>query len=153
VNTMNIARLVALMVLGSVSQPHAQDTSAPVFTCALGKKTVAVTQAGGQLTYHYGVNGKDEMAIVGVPSAGNVFQMSQRFAGMEYQLRFTNGDYSYIVYESEGSSRVGAASTSGLVIMQGTKRISDRSCSRFAEFAAPVDSFGIPEDTGVYSAL
>jgi hypothetical protein len=145
--------LVALMALGPVRAVNAEGTPATVFTCAIGKKTVAVTRTDGQLTYHYGANGKDEMAIVGIPSTGNIFRMSQRFAGMEYQLRFTNGDYSYIVYDSEGNSRTGAASTSGLVIMQGSKRISDRSCSRFTEFAISLDSLGIPEDTDVYSAL
>ena len=151
--TKMIPGLVALMALGPAPAIHAQGTQATVFTCAIGKKSLSVTQADGRLTYHYGADGKDEMAIVGIPTSGNVFQMSQRFAGMEYQLRFTNGDYSYIVYDSEGNSRAGAASSSGLVIMQGAKRISDRSCTRFAEFAISLDSLGIPEDTDVYSAM
>ena len=114
---------------------------------------MSVTRADGRLTYHYGTGIDDEMSIVGIPASGNVFQMAQRFAGMEYQLRFRNGEYSYIVYDSEGSSRVGAAATSGLVIMQGTKQISERSCARFTEFAVPLDSLGIPEDIDAYSAL
>jgi hypothetical protein len=72
---------------------------------------------------------------------------------MEYQLRFRNGDYSYIVYDNEGNNRVGAAATSGLVIMKGTKQISYRSCARFTEFTVPLDSLGIPEDTDAYSAM
>jgi hypothetical protein len=68
-------------------------------------------------------------------------------------LRFTNGEFSYIVYDSEGNGRVGAAATSGLVIMQGTKQISDRSCARFTEFSISLNSLGIPEDTDAFSAL
>ena len=148
-----ISGLVALMALGPASAIHAQGTPATLFTCAIGKKTLSVTQAGGQLAYHYGVGGKDEMTIVGTPTSGNVFQMSQRFAGLEHQLRFTNGEYSYIVYDSEGNGRVGAASSSGLMIMQGAKPISDRPCKRYAEFAVSLDSLGIPEDTDAYSAM
>ncbi len=112
-----------------------------------------MTRGDEGLTYHYGTGGKDEMSIVGSPALGNVFQMTQRFAGMEYQLRFKNGDYSYIVFTSEGNGRVGAAATSGLVILQGTRQIANRPCGRYTEFAVPLDSLGIPEDTEAYSAL
>src|SRR6185312_8371444 len=120
--------LVALIALGPASTVHAEGNSTTIFTCSIGKKTVSVTHAGGRLTYHYGTAINDEMSIVGIPASGNVFQMTQRFAGMEYQIRFKNGEYSYIIYDSEGRGRTGAAASSGLVIMQGTKRISDRSC-------------------------
>jgi hypothetical protein len=148
-----LSGLVALMALDPVTAIRAQGVPATVFTCAIGKKTVSVTQADGQIAYHYGAGGRDEMTIVGTPTSGNVFQLSQRFAGWEHQLRFTSGDYSYIVYDSEGNGRVGAASSSCLVIMQGAKQISDRSCKRYAEFAVSLDSLGLPEDSDAYSAL
>ena len=151
--TMIIPGLIALLALAPASAFCAQGIPATVFTCTIGKKAVFVTHADGRLTYHYGTGSKDEMAIVGIPGLGNVFQMTQRFAGMEYQLRFKNGEYSYIVYNSEGNGRVGAAAISGLVIMRGTKQISDRSCSRYTEFAVSVDSLGVPEDTDAYSAM
>lgn len=108
---------------------------------------------GGRLTYHYGMANKDELTIVGIPASGNIFQMSQRFAGMEYQLRFRNGEFNYIVYSSEGNGRVGAAASSGLVVMRGTKVISDRSCSRYADLTMPDDALAVPEDTDLYSAM
>ncbi|HEY5412836.1 MAG TPA: hypothetical protein VIJ94_19120 [Caulobacteraceae bacterium] len=151
--SMIVPGLVALIALGPASTVHAEGSSTTIFACSIGKKTVSVTRADGRLTYHYGIGIKDEMSIVGIPTSGNVLQMTQRFAGMEYQLRFRNGEYSYIVYDSEGNSRVGATASSGLVIMQGTKQISDRSCGRFTEFAVSVDSLGIPEDTDAYSAM
>jgi hypothetical protein len=150
---MIVPGLVALIALGPASTVHAEGSSTTVFTCSIGKKTVSVTRADSRLTYHYGTKNNDEMSIVGIPASGNVFQMAQRYAGMEYQLRFRNGDYSYIVYDNEGNNRVGAAATSGLVIMKGTKQISYRSCARFTEFTVPLDSLGIPEDTDAYSAM
>jgi hypothetical protein len=150
---MIVPGLIALIALGPASTVHAEGSSTTVFTCSIGKKTVSVTRADSRLTYHYGTKNKDEMSIVGIPASGNVFQMAQRYAGMEYQLRFRNGDYSYIVYDNEGNNRVGAAATSGLVIMKGTKQISYRSCARFTEFTVPLDSLGIPEDTDAYSAM
>src|SRR6185437_16172830 len=151
--TMRIPALVALIALGPASTAQAASISKTLFTCSIGKKTVSITQADGRLIYHYGTGTKHEMSIIGIPASGNVFQMTQRFAGMEYQLRFRNGDYSYIIYDSEGNGRVGAAASSGLVVMHGTKRISDRSCAPFAEFAVSLDSLGIPEDTDAYSAM
>lgn len=148
-----IPGLAALIALSPAATVRAEGTSTTVFTCSIGKKTVSVTRADGRLTYHYGTGSKDEMSIIGIPGSGNVFQMVQRFAGMEYQIRFKNGDYSYILYDSEGNGRVGAEASSGLVVMQGTKHISDRSCARFTEFAVSPDSLGIPEDTDAYSAM
>ena len=151
--SMILPGLVALIALDLAPTVHAESSSATIFACSIGNKRVSVTHADGGLAYHYGIGIKDEMSIVGIPASGNVFQMAQRFAGMEYQVRFKNGEYSYIVYSSEGNGRVGAAAISGLVIMKGTKQISDRPCRQFTEFAASLDSLGIPEDTDAYSAL
>ncbi len=86
---MIVPGLVALIALGPTSTVHAEGSSTTIFTCSIGKKTVSVTRADGRLTYHYGIGIKDEMSIVGIPTSGNVLQMTQRFAGMEYQLRFS----------------------------------------------------------------
>ncbi len=143
--------ILGLAVLAPLSPGFAAP--AELFACTIGLKKVSVAMADGRLAYHYGTAGKDEMSIVGIPASGNVFQMTQRFAGMEYQLRFTNGDYSYIVYASEGSGRVGAPALSGLIVMRGTKQISDKPCARLTELAMPGDSLGIPEDSAPYSAM
>ncbi len=151
--SMIVPGLVALIALGAASTGHADGKSTTVFTCSIGKKTVSVTGDHGRLTYQYGTGIHDEMSIVGTPASANVFQLTQRFAGMAYQLRFKNGAYSYIVYTSEGSGRVGAAARSGLVILQGTTQISDRPCARYTEFAVPLDTLEIPQDTDAYSAM
>jgi len=151
--SMMVAGLVALLALGPASTGHAEGNATTVFACSIGNKMVSVTRGDGRLTYHYGTGIKDEMSIVGTPASANVFQLTQRFAGMAYQIRFRNGEYSYIVYTSEGSGRVGAAAWSGLVVMQGTTQISDRPCARYTEFAVPLDSLEIPQDTDAYSAM
>ncbi|MBU6475047.1 MAG: hypothetical protein KGL10_07285 [Alphaproteobacteria bacterium] len=145
--------LVAIAVLCPVSAARAGDAATTLFTCSLGKKTVSVTSADGRLTYHYGTGKKDELSIVGVPAAGNIFEMDQRFAGIEDQLRFKKGDYSYIIYSIGANDFVGAAADSGLVVMRGTKVIFDRSCAQYTELDLPDDSFDIPEDTEAYSAM
>jgi hypothetical protein len=145
--------LAVLIPFGSSLAAAADATSAKAFACSIGAKQVSVTTENGRLVYRYGTANKVEMSIVGVPASGNIHQMTQHFAGMEYQLRFSNGEYSYIVYDSEGNGRSGAAAASGLVVMRGTKLISARQCSRFTELAMPPDALAIPQDTDTYSAM
>lgn len=140
----------ALLSLGSMAGANA---ATPLFTCRIGSHTASVTDTGGQLAYHYGTAGKTEMSIVATAKSGNVLQLEQRFAGMEYQLRFKNGAYSYIVYSSEGNGRSGAAAVSGLVVMKGTKVLADKTCSPYADLTLPPPSEGIPQDSDTYSAM
>ena len=79
-----IPGLVALIAFGHAATVHAEGIPKTVFACSIGNKTVSVTHADGRLTYHYFTGIKDELSIIGVPSSENVFQMTQRFAGMEY---------------------------------------------------------------------
>jgi hypothetical protein len=144
--------LVALALFSGARMAAADASTATIFACSIGAKKVWVTMAGGRFVYHFGTPAKEEMTIVGVPAAGNVFQMAQRFAGPEYQLRFVNGEFSYIVYSAEGNN-AGAASVSGLVVMRGDKRISDSACSHFAELAMPDGALGAPQDKDDYSAM
>ena len=145
------------MIIGaallSLCSTASADAAAVLFTCRIGAHTVSVTDDGGQLAYHYGTAGKDELSIVGTARSGNVLQLEQRFAGMEYQLRFRNGAFSYIVYSSEGNGRSGAAATSGLVVMQDARRISDKACSPYAELTLPPASEAVPQDSDAYSAM
>ena len=145
-----IFAIAALLALGpSVS---AEAATRRLFTCKVGAHTVSVTDDGGQLAYRYGPPGKVEMSIFAQAKSGTVLQMEQRFAGMEYQLRFKNGEVSYIVYSSEGNGRVGAAAVSGLVVMKGGKVLSDKSCSPYADLILPPASEGVAQDSDVYSA-
>jgi hypothetical protein len=79
------AWLVAISVVGA----QAKAKPSGVFACSIGGKLVSVTKSGDRFVYHFGVAGKDELAIVGDPSVGNILQMSQRFTGPENQLSIT----------------------------------------------------------------
>lgn len=69
------------------------------------------------------------------------------------QLRFTNGEYSYIIYAAEGNANSGAAGTSGLIVARGKKIISERSCSRYTDLDMPdVNALGIPMDSETHQA-
>ena len=144
--------LAAAMLPGLVPAAHGAGAPATLFACTVGMKTVSVTRAGDQVIYHYGTRSVDELTIVGSPTSGTVFQMAQRYAGMEYQLRFTNGEFSYTVYASEGNPRVGAHAISGLVVAKGAQRVSDKSCAPYAQLTLP-DDLKIPEDTEANSAM
>ena len=150
-----IIRLALATLFASSQGLAVLAKGAPVklFACSVGGKQVSVTVMGDRLVYHYGTARKDEMAIIGVPASGNVFQMWQRYAGIEKQLRFTTGEYSYIVYSVDGNARVGAHETSGLVVMRGVKTISDKTCSPFAELELPDEALAVPQDTDKYSAM
>ncbi len=112
-----------------------------------------MTTQGDQIVYHFGTASKDEITIVGSAASGNVFEMAQRYAGWEYQLRFTKDNFSYIVYSSEANERVGASATSGLVVMKGTKRILDKNCSPQAYVTLPPERLKVPQDSETYSAM
>src|ERR1700742_4540721 len=127
-----VMALAALVSLAPAFASSAEAASTTLFSCSTGKKKVSGTLADGKLVYHYGSGAKDDLSIIGAPASGNVFQMSQRYAGMEYQLRFTNGDFSYIVYSMEGNASTDAHAISGLTVMQGAKVVSDQPCKRQA---------------------
>ena len=146
-------RSAALGAAMFATAAHAQERPRPVFSCANGDKRVSVTEAGGRYLYRFQRGGKEELSILGDPAAGNIFWMMQRYAGEEYQLRFTRGEFSYIVFSSEGNASVGASATSGLVVMRGAKRISDLSCARFANFDMPANAADLPQDTDAFSAM
>jgi hypothetical protein len=124
-----------------------------LFACSLGKKRVTVTAEGAVLRYRFGTAAKAELAISGTARSGTIFYRSDRYAGMEYQMRFARGGYSYIVYAMEGNGNTGARAISGLTVLRGTKRIADMSCTPYAEFAADYDYSALPEDGEAYSAM
>ena len=145
--------LATLLINVPASADQLAGSPVKIFSCSVGNKTVSVTAVGKQLIYHYGTPIKEEMSIIGGAGTGNTFWMTQRYAGIEHQLRFKNGQYSYIVYNMEGNGNTGVAGVSGLVVMQGTKTIADKSCSKYTEFSTSYNFDDLPEDTDAYSAM
>lgn len=150
------AGVIGAVLLGLAEFPAwAQSAEAPqpVFACSLGKKSVSVIAVGHELIYKFGTSTKTEMSIVGSAHQRNVLYREDRYAGMEHQLRFVSGDYSYIVYNMEGNSQTGAKAISGLTVMKGNKAVADMSCTHYAEFGIGFDYGSLPEDTANYSAM
>lgn len=147
---------MAIAVMGCITAPVGAWSAAKpqsVFTCSLGKKTVSVTATGSQLFYKFGTPFNVEMSIVASAQRDNVFYREARYAGLEQQLRFLNGHYSYIVYDMEGNAETGVSPMSGLVVMRGTTVIADMSCRHYAEFGPGFDYDSLPQDTEQYSAM
>jgi hypothetical protein len=146
--------LVALLPLGSCFAATPERSPTKVFACSIGDKKVSVVTVNDRLIYRYGTASKDELSIVGIPVSGNIHWLQDRFAGVESQLRFTNGEYSYIIYSTDGNANAGAAATSGLIVARGTKVISERLCSPYAELVMPdFNAIGIPMDSEMYQAM
>ncbi|WP_056610778.1 hypothetical protein [Sphingomonas sp. Root241] len=153
-----VARIaaIALVTFAGLAMPisaQGQAGASKVFACSLGKKFVSVTAVGSTLTYRFGTPAKVEMAIIGSAARGNIFYRTDRYASAQYQLRFANGPYSYIVYSMGGNDRTGTKPVSGLVVMKGARRISDMSCVRQAEFSTAFDLNALPKDAEAYSAM
>ena len=96
------ARLVLLLtaLLGSAAaDAHGAAPDTVNLTCKTGSRAVHVTSEGTDLVYRYGVPGKPPELVL----RGNAVNGLARFrhgGGMrsEYQqLRFVNGDYSYVL--------------------------------------------------------
>jgi hypothetical protein len=136
------------------NESAAASSGTTLFECVLDDgKRVRVAAEGDRLTYTYGLNDDVEMMLPASAAQNNLFYMSQRFAGMQYQLRFANGDTSYILFSAEGNGNSGAQASSGLVVMRGTETIDNHACRQHAEFSADFDYSTLPQDTEDYSAM
>ena len=149
------ATATALSTIAMAGALRAQPGPTPnrVFACSLGAKSVSVTASGDQLTYSFGTVAHTELRIVASASRKNVFFRTDRYAGPQQQLRFVNGDYSYIVYSMAGNAETEAQSVSRLVVTRNGKRIADMPCSIYSEFGVGFDYGTLPRDTESDSAM
>lgn len=153
-----VAMILAVAIGVALPLPAAAqsgDGQRTVFECILRNgKTVRVTSQGGNVFYNYGRRDRPELSLRGSPRSGNVYFMRQRYAGPQMQLRFTNGEYSYIVHAMEGNAHRDANAVSGLVVMRGTRTIADHSCRRYTDFKDSFDLLdSLPEDSEAYTAM
>ncbi len=128
----------------------AGGTPKPVFSCQIGTKTVRIEAVNDKLIYHYGVGDRDEMMIIGDMHSGNPkYSYSPHLDFSQTQVRFKNGQYSYIVYVDDAKdTEMNAAA--GLMVLKGKTKISDKDCTTPATFG--VDLSGLPLDDDEYSA-
>ena len=147
-----VACLAALVLLAAIGQAPAKPS--PEFTCSIGSKRVSVTKSGNRFVYRFGTAAGNEISIEGVPAEGNVLRLSQSFDGEENQIRFKQGEFSYIVFSTSGNPSVGARAIAGLVVKRGTSVISDKTCSQFTDrIFADEDYWALPEDDAAFSAM
>ncbi len=149
------AILSAAFLAAALPTTASAQAGETVFRCTLTNgKTVSVTTLGDRLTYRYGTPQRAELTINGTPRTGNVHYMQQRYASIQSQMRFSNGDYHYIVH-SMGASQVAQSNAiSGLVVMRGNRRIADHSCRSFREFDGGFDiRQELPEDSERWSVM
>lgn len=148
---------VAAVALAAPTAAMAQSGggSETVFQCTLRNgKTVRVTAQGGTLVYEYGRGRRTELSLRGSAGSGNIFYLTQRYASIQSQLRFANGEYSYIVHSMGASVIADSRGISGLVVMRGNRRIADHGCRHQTEFTGGFELLqGLPEDRESYSVM
>ena len=149
------AALSAALFAAALPTAASAQASETVFQCTLTNgKTVSVTARGDQLNYRYGTPRRAELTLRGTPRSGNVHFMQQRYASIQSQMRFTNGDYHYIVHSMGASQVARSNSISGLVVMRGNRRIADHSCRRYSEFEGGFEiRQQLPEDSEGWSVM
>lgn len=129
-----------------------------IFDCHLpAGKLVTVTQDGGTFTYRHGTAHHTDLTITGSADSGNLFYWSGRYTNIEQQLRFTKGDYSYIVFSLGANANLGSDGVSGVEVLKGTKIISDTNgnkdtCSPWADLQISIDN-DLSEDDDSWSAM
>jgi hypothetical protein len=113
--------LLAVLAIAAVPEP--------IFTCSLGKKRVEVTQETGSLVYRFGARRRSELELRAAPDTGTVFYHRTLYnRGEDQALRFTNEDYSYIVYSHWQAPGNGEAETmvGGLIVLKDQSSVAER---------------------------
>ena len=91
-----VALAAALLTGRAWSHPTGQPNFG--FECRLGAKSVRITSEGDELVYNYGAGRHPELILRGSAKRNNLFarhEMGRRSDAQ--QLRFVNGDYSYLL--------------------------------------------------------
>lgn len=114
---------LALLVSASFAQSALADTN---YMCELSnKKVVYVSTESGSPIYRYGTAAKTDIVLPMATQNSTVYQGQMYFAqGGSRYLRFTNGNYSYVVYNGAGKGW----EFEGLVVYNGAKVIMHKEC-------------------------
>lgn len=113
-----------------VTPSHCTSQEDVIFDCPIGKKHVSVCNNGGDLQYRFGRLGSTELAFPQSPEENaSVTQGTIMLSGGggDY-LRFSNGDYDYVVYSAEGRGVL----NEGVVVEKDGKRLTTLKCSSYA---------------------
>lgn len=115
-----------LLLLGAL-QVAAPDVPETIFQCSFGARQMEVVRNGAVLTYRYGRPGRWEMVL-----NGNVFYHRTLYPrGEDQTLRFTNGPYSYVVFnafQTPDYRQEGARDFSGVLVLRNGRVIRRLDC-------------------------
>ncbi len=150
INVIAIKRLGMLLCACIAGPALCAGQSVPVFSCSLGSTQVEVVARGKVLHYQYGRPGKPELSLSGDANSGTVSYRNEMWPHAEdKQLRFRNGDFSYVVYNRWASPSYegkGGEDHSGLLVFKGDKLISNKACRKGGEFGSVFDLSTLPKD-------
>lgn len=126
------------------AESHCVGEERVIFTCKIGKKIVSVCANAivganqGYLQYRFGEKRKVELDIPekqGYKSSMVSYFTVSGTTDFAHYVRFTNGSYSYFVYSASNRGQddpeTGASTrveSSGLLVMKGEQKVSDRRC-------------------------
>jgi hypothetical protein len=144
----------AAMALCAPAQAQSGNGPASLFQCGLRNgKTVSVTAQGGNFFYAYGRGNRRELSLRGSARSGTVFQRLERYYAIALQIRFTNGQNSYIVHSLPPSRTADAQGSSGVIVMRGDRVIARHACRRPTEFQNWNLVTSLPEDQERWLAM
>ena len=144
-----LASLTALL-WATQAAPAPATSGREVFACEVGAKRLWLTAQGGDLTYHYGQPGREELTIVSRPGAGNLHYRlrDETIDGGRFiaaSIRFTNRGYEYIVnYDIQ--SRPPFPRTAHFLILKGDRTLKVDMCSTFSVDRSTYDFSQVPSE-------
>lgn len=152
---------VAVAVPGSLCQAPEKR----IFDCAVGEKRLSVCASSnlgpksGTVQYRFGSVDKPELLYPPRPAApADVFWSSRTMysGGGEFRIRFRNGSYDFLVFDSSQRTGFGAAGnetvfTAGVVVKQKGKLLAVRKCTGDAFVDSELLDF-LPEEDFDYDA-
>jgi hypothetical protein len=146
-----LAAFIAAGPAGNAASAQSAGRPLSVFSCSLGAKRVSVTAVGNQLIYSFGAVGRPEIQIVGSAANGNLFWQSDlfsRYAAYD-QIRFTSGQFSYVVYDLIPTADGSGPAAAGLLVWRGRTKVAEFSCRERATVNARlVERMRLPDDSG-----
>jgi hypothetical protein len=150
----NLAFMPAILILAALLATPATARTQTIFACNLGAKRAIVTIDSRGFVYRYGTAKKADLTIVENAGSANLHAYWGRYVSPLRQLRFTAGEYSYLLYTMAANERMDTNGTAGLMVLRGTKVLSDRQCKPWVEFTGGFERIdALPQDEEDWSAM
>jgi hypothetical protein len=143
------ATLLFLALTASASAQPA-DALEPIFACSFGAREVEVVRYGETYAYRFGRPGRAELVLSGDAASGNVHYHRNIYPhGEEQTLRFQNGAYSYVVFntfQTPDYYQEGAIDQAGLLVLRGGRLIARMICRSGGDFVEQPSFDALPQD-------